>query len=182
MAENIFQGAKRIKEETEEVLNALEGVKKLRDDLKVLSNAFTQASTLKTELEDISSKIHGLDSEINNKIGNINRELNDLRDRTEKMVENQVQTAMEWWKLWALYIPATVLFISLIWAGYIYLTSIRTLKEENEILQNRIISIYHAQVLEDKYWYDKKNKKLFLQDYKWIEEQIKKERESDKKK
>ena len=37
MAENIFQGAKRIKEETEEVLKALEGIKELKNDLKELS-------------------------------------------------------------------------------------------------------------------------------------------------
>jgi hypothetical protein len=164
MAENIFQGAKRIKEETEEVLKALEGIKELKNDLKELSIAFDGVERLKGKLEGVEES------------------LDNLEQRTKRIVENQVDTVMDYWKLWALFLPAIILFISIIGAGYIYFTSVRSLKEQNEVLTNRIISIYHAQVLEDKYWYDKKNKKLFLQDYKWIEEQIKKERESNKKK
>jgi hypothetical protein len=164
MGTNIFQGAKRIKEETEEVLKALEGIKELKNDLKELSIAFDGVERLKGKLEGVEES------------------LDNLEQRTKRIVENQVDTVMDYWKLWALFLPAIILFISIIGAGYIYFTSVRSLKEQNEVLTNRIISIYKAQVLEDKYWYDKKNKNLFLEENKWIEEQIKEERESARKK
>lgn len=164
MGTNIFQGAKRIKEETEEVMKALEDIKGLKSDLKELSLAFDGVERLKGKLEGIE------------------KSLDNLEERTERIVGNQVDTVIGYWKLWALFLPATVLFISIIGAGYIYFTSVRSLKEQNEVLTNRIISIYKAQVLEDKYWYDKKNKNLFLEENKWIEEQIKEERESARKK
>lgn len=162
MAGNIFQGAKRIKEETEEVLKALDDIKGLKNDLKEISIAFDGVERLKGKLEGIE------------------KSLDNLEQRTKRMVENQVDTVIGYWRLWALFLPAIVLFISIIGAGYIYFTSIRSLKEQNDVLRDRIISIYHAQVLEDKYWYDKKNQSLFLQDYKWIEEEIKKEKAKKK--
>lgn len=164
MAGNIFQGAKRIKEETEEVIKALEDIKGLKNDLKELSLAFDGVERLKGKLEGIE------------------KSLDNLQQRTEQIVENQVDTVVGYWRLWALFLPAVILFISLIGAGYIYITSIRGIKEETEGIANRVISIYKAQVLEDKYWYDKKNKNLFLEENEWIEEQIKKERESARKK
>lgn len=164
MGTNIFQGAKRIKEETEEVMKALEDIKGLKSDLKELSLAFEGVERLKDKLEGIE------------------KSLDNLEERTERIVENQVNTVIGYWKLWALFLPAIVLFISIIGAGYIYIASIRGIKEGIEGIANRITSIYNAQVLEDKYWYDKKNKKLFLEEYKWIEEQIKEERESARKK
>lgn len=164
MGTNIFQGAKRIKEETEEVMKALEDIKGLKSDLKELSLAFNGVERLKGKLEGIE------------------KSLDNLQQRTERIVENQVDTVVGYWRLWALFLPAVILFISLIGALYIYFTSVRSLKEQNEVLTNRIISIYKAQVLEDKYWYDKKNKNLFLEENKWIEEQIKEERESARKK
>lgn len=164
MGENIFQGVKRIKEETEEVMKALEDIKGLKNDLKGLRVAFDGVDGLKAKLEGIE------------------KSLDNLQQKTERIVENQVDTVIGYWRLWALFLPAIVLFISIIGAGYIYFTSVRRLKEQNEVLTNRIISIYKAQVLEDKYWYDKKNKNLFLEENKWIEEQIQKERESARKK
>lgn len=164
MGTNIFQGAKRITEETEEVMKALEDIKGLKNDLKELSIAFDGVERLKGKLEGVEES------------------LDNLEQRTKRIVENQVDTVMDYWKLWALFLPAIILFISIIGAGYIYFTSVRSLKEQNEVLTNRIISIYKAQVLEDKYWYDKKNKNLFLEENKWIEEQLKEERESARKK
>lgn len=160
---NIFQGARKVKEETEEVLKALDDVKELRKDLDDLKVAFEGAERLKGKLERVE------------------KTLNNLEVRAEAMVNNQVVIVLDTWKLWTLYLPGIILLASLLGAGYIYLTSIRSLKEQNEVLRDRIMSIYHAQVLENKYWYDKKNKKLFLQDYKWIEEQIKQEKKNAKK-
>lgn len=160
---NIFQGAKKVKEETEEVLKALEDVKELRKDLDNLKDALEGAERLKGKLERIE------------------KTLSNLEGRAKAMVDNQVEIVIDSWKLWALYLPAIVFFASLVGAGYIYFTTIRGLKEQNEELKERMTSIYYAQLLDNKYWYDKKNQSLFLQEYKWIEEQIKQEKKNAKK-
>lgn len=59
---------------------------------------------------------------------------------------------------------------------YIYFESIRTLKSQNENLVNRLDSIYNMHLLDEKFWYNKKNQKLFLSDYDWIEKQMKEEK------
>lgn len=168
---NLFEGASKLKNEAEEIEKVLEKLKLTSSRLEKIEKTFSEVENISPDLLKIKKEIGAIKQEYENIDGKaISNAINDL---TNKIFDN--------WKLWLLYIPLGGFLIAFIMISYIYLTSVRSLKAQNEVLVNRLDSIYNMHLLDKKYWYNKQNQRLFLKDYNWIEKKMKEEKKNNKK-
>lgn len=167
---NIFEGANKLKNEAEEIEKILEKLKLTSARLEKIEKTFSEVENISPDLQKIAQDISNLQE--NYKKLNI--------ETLKASISTHIDELFEKKKIWLLYIPLAVGFIGFIVAVsvtiYIYFESIRTLKSQNENLVNRLDSIYNMHLLDEKFWYNKKNQKLFLSDYDWIEKQMKEEK------
>ena len=167
---NLFDGANKLKNEVEELEKTLENLKLTSAKLEIIGKTISKIENISPDLQKIA-----LD------ISNLQENYNSLDIETLKSsISTHIDELFEKKKIWLLYIPFAMAFIGFIVAvsvtTYIYFESIRTLKSQNENLVNRLDSIYNMHILDEKFWYNKKNQKLFLSDYDWIEKQMKEEK------
>lgn len=167
---NLFDGANKIKNEVEELEKTLENLRLTSARLETIGKTILEIENISPNLQKIAQDISNLQE--NYKKLNI--------DTLKASISTHIDELFEKKKIWLLYIPLAVGFIGFIVAVsvtiYIYFESIRTLKSQNENLVNRLDSIYNMHLLDEKFWYNKKNQKLFLSDYDWIEKQMKEEK------
>lgn len=167
---NLFDGANKIKNEVEELEKTLENLKLTSARLETIGKTISEIENISPDLQKIAQDISNLQENYKNL---------DI-ETLKSSISTHIDELFEKKKIWLLYIPLVVGFIGFIVAVsvtiYIYFESIRTLKSQNENLVNRLDSIYNMHLLDEKFWYNKKNQKLFLSDYDWIEKQMKEEK------
>ena len=56
----------------------------------------------------------------------------------------------------------------------------RSLESKNEVLEDRLEAIYDVHLLDEKFWYNTKNQKLFLDSNKNIKKRIAQENKNNK--
>lgn len=167
---NLFEGASKLKNEAEEIDRILEKLKLTSERLEKIEKTFS-------EIENISPNL----KKINQEIKAIKREYESIDGQAiSNAINNLMEKIYNSWKLWLLYIPLGSFLIAVIMVAYMYLTSVRTLKAQNEVLVNSINSVYKLQLLDEKFWYNKSNQELYLGDKKWLKKQIENEKKNNK--
>ncbi|WP_294708833.1 hypothetical protein [uncultured Fusobacterium sp.] len=167
---NLFEGASKLKNEAEEIDKVLENLKLTSARLEKIEKTFSEIEKISPDLEKINREIKAIKREYESIDGQaISNAIKDLMDKIYSS-----------WKLWLLYIPLGSFLIAVMMVAYIYLTSVRSLKEQNGVLVNRLDSIYKMHLLDKKYWYNKENQELFLKDYEWIKKEIAEEKKKNK--
>ena len=150
---NLFDGANKIKNEVEELEKILENLRLTSARLETIEKTISEIENISPDLQKITQDISNLQE--NYKKLNI--------DTLKASISTHIDELFEKKKIWLLYIPLAVGFIGFIVAVsvtiYIYFESIRTLKSQNENLVNRLDSIYNMHILDEKFWYNKKNQK-----------------------
>lgn len=167
---NIFDRANDLKNEAKEIEKTLTELKLTSERLEEVQKAISEIENLDPTLITISNEIKKIKEEYESIDGQaISNAIKDLMDKIYSS-----------WKLWLLYIPLGSFLIAVMMVAYIYLTSVRSLKEQNGVLVNRLDSIYKMHLLDKKYWYNKENQELFLKDYEWIKKEIAEEKKKNK--
>lgn len=168
---NLFDGANKVK-------NGVEEIDKILDKLKLTSERLEQIEKTFSEVENISPDL----KKIKQEIGDIKEEYETIDGKAiSEAIYNLTNKLFNDWKIWGLYIPIGIFLMSFMMVSYIYLTSIRTLTKQNEVLVKKLDSIYKMHLLDKKYWYNKETQELFLQDYEWIKKEMAEEKKNNKK-
>lgn len=156
---NLFEGASKLKNEAEEIDKILEKLKLTSERLEKIEKTFSEVENISPELLKIKKEIGAIKKEYEKIDGKaISNAINDL---TEKIFNN--------WRMWGLYVPMATFLAVLIMGSYFYMTSIKRIND-------KVDYIYYIHLSNDKFWYDKNSKELYLGDNDWIKKQIEKEK------
>lgn len=169
---NIFQSAKTLGEENEKILKTLDEVKEI---VKEIENIKTRIDKVTNDIE----KLQHIPKSIEN-------DLNNVKKSTEKLIENNYNIVIEKWKIWSFFIPG--IFFGIVFIIFFTLHLKMIVKIESRYdekfgkFNDYIIKNYRLNYLDEKYWYDSKNQKLFLKEKNEIVKEIEKEKMELKKK
>lgn len=172
---NLFEGASKLKNEIEEIDKILNKLKLTSERLEKIEKTFSEVENISPDLLKIRKEIETIKEDYKD------LDLEEVHKTIKNTVNRITDGAFNNWKLWGLYFPIAVFTVAFIMVSYFYMVNIRKMAEENRILSDRINSVYKIHLLDKKFWYNKASQNLFLSDKKWIEEQIKAEKENNKK-
>lgn len=187
---NIFEMQK---EERNTTLKALEKINKSLEELKELEKKLKNENlSLEEKNKILTNKLEKLDigeisKQIEYNIYRLEGEYSRLKatvDNFKRQMEEETRVAISKYRgmvknsLYGVLI-ASVLFLFLI--SYGYFTNIRYIKGQveemvvkNNLLANRINQIHWIIAEDNKFWYDKENKELYLEDNEWLRDYKKK--------
>ena len=187
---NVFE---RQKEERNTTLKALEKINKSLEELKELEKKLKNENlSLEEKNKILTNKLEKLDigeisKQIEYNIYRLEQEYSRLKasvDDFKRQMEEETRVAISKYRgmvknsLYGVLI-ASVLFLMLI--SYGYFTNIRYIKGQveemvvkNNLLATRINQIHWIIVEDNKFWYDKDNKELYLEDNEWLRDYKKK--------
>lgn len=187
---NIFEMQK---EERNTTLKALEKINKSLEELKELEKKLKNENlSLEEKNKILTNKLEKLDigeisKQIEYNIYRLEQEYSRLKatvDNFKRQMEEETRVAISKYRgmvknsLYGVLI-ASVLFLMLI--SYGYFTNIRYIKGQveemvakNNLLANRINQIHWIIAEDNKFWYDKENKELYLEDNEWLRDYKKK--------
>lgn len=187
---NVFE---RQKEERNTTLKALEKINKSLEELKELEKKLKNENlSLEEKNKILTNKLEKLDigeisKQIEYNIYRLEQEYSRLKasvDDFKRQMEEETRLAISKYRgmvknsLYGVLI-ASVLFLMLI--SYGYFTNIRYIKGQveemvakNNLLATRINQIHWIIVEDNKFWYDKDNKELYLEDNEWLRDYKKK--------
>lgn len=187
---NVFE---RQKEERNTTLKALEKINKSLEELKELEKKLKNENlSLEEKNKILTNKLEKLDigeisKQIEYNIYRLEQEYSRLKatvDDFKRQMEEETRLAISKYRGMvknSLYVVliASVLFLMLI--SYGYFTNIRYIKGQveemvakNNLLANRINQIHWIIAEDNKFWYDKDNKELYLEDNEWLRDYKKK--------
>ena len=172
---NLFDGANKVKDGVEEIDKILDKLKLTSERLEKIEETFSEVENISPDLLKIRKEIKAIKEDYKE------LDLEEVHKTIKNTVNRITDEAFENWKLWGLYLPLAVFAAAFIMVSYFYIVNVRKMAEENRILSDRINSVYKIHLLDKKFWYNKASQNLFLSDKKWIEEQIKAEKENNKK-
>ena len=187
---NVFE---RQKEERNTTLKALEKINKSLEELKELEKKLKNENlSLEEKNKILTNKLEKLDigeisKQIEYNIYRLEQEYSRLKasvDDFKRQMEEETRVAISKYRgmvknsLYGVLI-ASVLFLMLI--SYGYFTNIRYIKGQveemvvkNNLLATRINQIHWIIAEDNKFWYDKENKELYLKDNEWLRDYKKK--------
>lgn len=187
---NVFE---RQKEERNTTLKALEKINNSLEELKELEKKLKNENlSLEEKNKILTNKLEKLDigeisKQIEYNIYRLEQEYSRLKasvDDFKRQMEEETRVAISKYRgmvknsLYGVLI-ASVLFLMLI--SYGYFTNIRYIKGQveematkNNLLATRINQIHWIIVEDNKFWYDKENKELYLKDNEWLRDYKKK--------
>lgn len=187
---NVFE---RQKEERNTTLKALEKINNSLEELKELEKKLKNENlSLEEKNKILTNKLEKLDiSEISKQIEyniyRLEQEYSRLKttvDNFKRQMEEETRVAISKYRgmvknsLYGVLI-GSVLFLMLI--SYGYFTNIRYIKGQveemvakNNLLATRINQLHWIIAEDNKFWYDKENKELYLKDNEWLRDYKKK--------
>lgn len=181
---NIFQLQKDEKNTTIATLNEM---KQMIEQLKNLNEELSSKSgTLIRTHNSLEEKVETLDiTMIGKSIEENRKKINDQVSDMEKAVkafktsieENSNENISKYKKSikYTIYAPIVGFIIAFIGISYIYFTNVRYIKNQteelvnqNKLLKDRINRVYWILAEDEKFWYDKESKELFVENAKWL--------------
>lgn len=190
--ESTLESLEQIKKSIEELQKIEKSVEELKKIKKSIDNNINHISNLQTDLIQKFDNLKGKDLELS-----IKKSISEVEDVTKKAKLEIERTAtninselkglsrnINFQQIF-FYLPITIFISVIIFISGIYFVNVRYIKNQTEELVNqnnelrrRVNSLYYLELKDKKFWYDTKNKKLFINDHKWIEDKIKKEKSS----
>ena len=156
---NLFEGASKLKNEAEEIEKVIGKLTLTSARLEKIEKTFSAVENISPDLEKIKEEIEAIKQEYESIDGKaISNAINDLVNR---IFDN--------WKLWGFYVPLGIFITSFLIISYFYITSVRKVND-------KIDYIYYIHLSDDKFWYNKESKDLYLGDNDWIKQKIEKEK------
>lgn len=190
--ESTLESLEQIKKSIEELQKIEKSVEELKKIKKSIDNNINHISNLQTDLIQKFDNLKGKDLELS-----IKKSISEVEDVTKKAKLEIERTAtninselknlsrnINFQQIF-FYLPITIFISVIIFISGIYFVNVRYIKNQTEELVNqnnelrrRVNSLYYLELKDKKFWYDTKNQKLFINDHKWIEDKIKKEKYS----
>ena len=195
---NIFE---KQKQEKKTKLETLEEMRTAIEELKKLENQMQEtAKNLSTKHRTLTSHLDALD------IAKISKTISINEDRIDKQITKLEKTVLEFKNkinneaqeninsysktlLYFIYIPFGVFVAIIGLVTFIYFTSVKNIEnqanelaKQNQILKDKINSIYWILAEDQKFWYDKESKQFFINNNQWIKDYKKNLQNKDKKK
>lgn len=181
---NIFQLQKEEKNTTIATLNEM---KEMIKQLKNLNEELNKESrTLMRTHNSLEEKVETLDiTMIGQSIEENRKKIDDQVSDMEKAVKafktsieaNSDENISKYKKSvkYTLYAPIIAFIMAFIGISYIYFTNVRYIKNQteelvnqNKLLKDRINRVYWILAEDQKFWYDKESKELFVENAKWL--------------
>lgn len=190
---NIF---KEQKEEKNKTLAILEDMKKTIEELKQLEKDLNErADSLNSNHRRLSEKVETLNiaeigecidsnkEKIKTQITEMETAVKGFKTRIEAEADKNISKYAKKVK-WLLYAPIIGFIMALSLITYFYFTNVKyienktkelvkqneEIKKQNGLLANRINNVYWILAEDQKFWYDKESKEIFIQDNKWLKD------------
>lgn len=190
---NIF---KEQKEEKNKTLAILEDMKKTIEELKQLEKDLNErADTLNSNHRRLSEKVETLNigeigkyidsnkEKIKTQITEMETAVKDFKTRIEGEADKNISKYAKKVK-WLIYAPIIGFTIALSLITYFYFTNVKyiqnetkelvkqteEIKKQNGLLADRINNVYWILAEDQKFWYDKESKEIFIQNAKWLKD------------
>lgn len=196
---NFFEQQKQAKDTTTE---SLEQIKKSIEELKKIEESVKELKEIKLSIDRNVNYVTELQLDLRNKFNNLNgtvlenkikNSIDDIEQKTklsklniERATDNLKDTLRGLeskvnFQYLFFYLPALVFTLVVLLISVMYLKNVTYIKNQaeelvrqNDELRTRVNALYYLELEDQKFWYDKKNQKLFIRDHKWIKDEIKK--------
>lgn len=195
---NIFEKQKQEKntklETLEEMRTAIEELKKLENQMQeTAKNLSIKHSTLTSHLDaldiaKISKTISINEDRIDKQITKLEKTVLEFKNKINNEAQENINSYSKT-LLYFIYIPFGVFVAIIGLVTFIYFTSVRNIEnqanelaKQNQILKDKINSIYWILAEDQKFWYDKESKQFFINNNQWIKDYKKNLQNKDKKK
>lgn len=190
---NIF---KEQKEEKNKTLAILEDMKKTIEELKQLEKALNErADSLNSNHRRLSEKVETLNiaeigeyidsnkEKIKTQITEMETAVKGFKTRIEAEADKNISKYVKKVRL-LLYAPIIGFIMALGLITYFYFTNVKyienktkelvkqneEIKKQNGLLADRINNVYWILAEDQKFWYDKESKEIFIQNAKWLKD------------